>query len=198
MALLMFISLTVVICSLVVYYVKRLYSYWERIGVPSVKPLTPFGSMKGLFRQYHQGELTQIFYEQMKGSGPFCGLYLFHIPIALALDLEFVKNVLIKDFQYFEDRGIYYNEKDDPLSAHLFSLEGNKWKVLRSKLTVTFTSGKMKFMYPTMIATANEFKQTLAEMLLDKESLDIEMKDLLARFTTDVIGGCAFGIECNR
>lgn len=56
----------------------------------------------------------------------------------------------------------------------------------------------MKFMYPTLLATANEFKSTLNEMLLNKESMDIEMKDLLARFTTDVIGECAFGIECNR
>lgn len=93
---------------------------------------------------------------------------------------------------------MFYNEKDDPLSAHLFSIEGKKWRDLRTKLTPTFTSGKMRFMYPTIIATANEFKSTLNEMLFNKESMDIEMKDLLARFTTDVIGECAFGIECNR
>lgn len=134
----------------------------------------------------------------MKGSGLFCGMYFFHVPVALALDLEFVKNVLIKDFSHFHDRGIYYNEKDDPLSAHLFAIDGKKWRNLRAKLTATFTAGKMKFMYPTVVATANEFKLTLDEMLLNNESLDIEMKDLLARFATDVIGECAFGIECNR
>lgn len=198
MAVIVFVSLLVTVCALFAYYVRHLFSYWERMGVPCVKPLIPFGNFKGLGRQYFQGEITQKLYKEMKGSGPFCGVYLFHVPLALALDLEFVKNVLIKDFQYFQDRGMYYNEKDDPLSAHLFAIEGNKWRTLRSKLTATFTSGKMKYMYPTIIATANEFKRTLDDMLLEKESLDVEMKDLLARFTTDVIGECAFGIECNR
>lgn len=198
MAVVVFISLLGAVFALLAYYVRHLYSYWERKGVPTIKPLIPFGNFKGLGKLYYQGEITQKLYTEMKGSGPFCGVYLFHVPVALALDLDFVKNVLIKDFQYFQDRGMYYNEKDDPLSAHLFSIEGQKWRTLRSKLTVTFTSGKMKFMYPTIIAIANEFKSTLDEMLVNKDSMDIEMKDLLARFTTDVIGECAFGIECNR
>lgn len=198
MAIFVAISLVITVCGLLAYYVKHLFSYWERKGVPYVKPLIPFGNFKGLGKEYFQGEITQKLYGQMKGSGVFCGVYLFHIPIALAIDLDFVKCVLIKDFHYFHDRGTYYNERDDPLSAHLFSIEGNKWRTLRSKLTNTFTSGKMKYMYPTMIGTANELKSTLDKMLLNKESTDIEMKDLLSRFTTDVIGECAFGIECNR
>lgn len=180
------ISLLIAIGALIAYYVIHMFSYWERKGILSIKPVIPYGNFKGLGRQYYPGEVTQKLYKQMKGSDLFCGVYMFHIPIVLALDLEFIKNVLIKDFHYFEDRGVYYNEKDDPLSAHLFSIEGNKWRILRSKLTVTFTSGKMKFMYPTMIATANEFKSTLDGMLLNKDSVEIEMKDLLARFTTGV------------
>ncbi|KAJ6642416.1 putative cytochrome P450 6a14 [Pseudolycoriella hygida] len=197
MAVVLFISLLVAVLLLLTYYVKYLFSYWSRQGVPSVKPLIPYGNFKGLGKLYFHGEVTQKLYNEMKGNGPFCGVYMFHVPIALALDLDFVKRVLIKDFQYFEDRGMYYNEKDDPLSAHLFAIDGSKWRPLRSKLSATFTSGKMKFMFSTIIAIANEFKSTLDEMLLNKESMDIEMKDLLARFTTDVIGECAFGIECN-
>lgn len=198
MAVVVFISLLVTVCTLLAIYVRHLFSYWQRMGVPSIKPLIPFGNFKGLGKQYFQGEITQKLYKESKESGLFCGVYFFHVPVALALDLEFIKNVLIKDFQYFQDRGVYYNEKDDPLSAHLFSIEGNKWRTLRSKLTSTFTSGKMKFMFPTIIAIADELKSTLDGMLLNKESLDVEVKDLLARFTTDVIGECAFGIECNR
>lgn len=135
------------------------------------------------------------FYNQMKGNGLFCGLYFFHSPVVLATDMEFVKNVMVKDFSSFQDRGVFYNEKDDPLSAHLFTVDGAIWKGLRAKLTPTFTSGKMKFMYPTIIKVADEFQNVLSSMIDNGEEL--EMKELFARFTTDVIGTCAFGIECN-
>lgn len=54
---------------------------------------------------------------------------------------------------------MYYNDKDDPLSLHLFAIDGEPWKNVRIKLTPTFTSSK-----------------------------EFEMKDYWARYTTDVIG----------
>lgn len=85
-------------------------------------------------------------------------------------------------------KGAYYNEDDDPLSAHLFALSGDKWHILRSKLTPTFTSGKMKFMYPTMIEVGKRFENHLFEIV--QQCNELEMRELCARFTTDNIGIC--------
>ena len=169
-------------------------SHWNRLGVPTIEPKFPFGNLKGMGTKYHLSELMRVFYKEFKGKQLFGGIHFFTDPVAVITDLELIKKILIKDFSYFTNRGVYYNEKDDPLSAHLFSIEDAKWKNLREKMTPTFTSGKMKMMFPTIVDVGSKFVDTLNREALSGE---IEIKDLLARFTTDVIGSCAFGIECD-
>lgn len=191
----MLLYLAILALSLAVFWIRKRYSYWSDRGVKYIKPMFPFGNIQGIGRKEQLALAFQRLYLQLKGSGPFGGVYFFVNPVAMALDLEFVKNVLVKDFQYFHDRSIYYNEKDDPLSAHLVTIEGTKWRNLRTKLTPTFSSGKMKMMFPTIMGVADQLQQ-----LLSKEAAsggEVEMKEILARFTTDVIGTCAFGLECN-
>lgn len=53
-------------------------------------------------------------------------------------------------------------------------------------------------MYPTIIDVGERFTKTLGNILkISNTDSSVEIKELLVRFTTDVIGTCAFGIECN-
>jgi len=185
-----------VVIGLAYYFIRQRYSYWERLNIPYSKPTFPYGNIKELGKTMHASQLFQKYYNELKGSAPFAGLYFFINPAVLATSLDFVKSVLIKDFNHFVSRGVFYNEKDDPLSGHLFALDGEKWRGLRTKLTPTFTSGKMKFMFPTILKVADELTNTV-NSLTNGTNADLEVKEILARFTTDVIGTCAFGIECN-
>lgn len=185
--------LLISLISVIYLYFLRKFSYWKDREVKYIEPSIPLGNLpfqrRGQFK-----ELFQKFYDAGRGI-PFVGGYFSTQPIIVATSLEFVKDVLVKDFNSFHGRGIYTNEKDDPLSAHLFSLDGSKWRSLRIKLSPTFTSGKMRFMFPTIVEVSNRFNQALKE-IVEKDNV-IDVKDILARFTTDVIGTCAFGLECN-
>jgi cytochrome P450 family 6 len=182
--------------SAAIYYIHRKYSYWSDKNVKFIKPIFPYGILRGAGKQLSIYEIVQNVYRETKPTGlRYVGVYFFIKPVALILDLDFIKTILIKDFNYFHDRGLYYNEKDDPLSAHLLAIEGQKWKDLRNKLTPTFSSGKMKMMFTTIVKIGEELKSTVATMARDSES--IEIREVLARFTTDIIGSCAFGLECN-
>lgn len=93
----------------------------------------------------HLGSLAKECYDIAKAQGhKFAGLYLCSQKAFLPIDPLLVRNILTKDFNYFADRGIYYDEVNDPLSAHLFSLEGVKWRNLRTKLSPAYTSSKIK------------------------------------------------------
>jgi cytochrome P450 family 6 len=76
----------------------------------------------------------------------------------------------------------------------LINPKGIEWKNMRAKLTPTFTSGKMKMMFETVLSICEEMISYLNE---NEKSFEIEMKDILARFTTDVIGNVAFGLDIN-
>lgn len=132
------------IASFIYLYFKYQYSYWERKGVPFEPPSFPHGNLRNVGTKFHQSQFAKDIYNKWKGQGKVVGLYFLFQPALLVLDHELVKSIMIKDFNYFNERGGYYNEEVDPLSAHLFSIDGNKWKALRSKLSPTFTSGKMK------------------------------------------------------
>ncbi|RZB40440.1 p450 domain containing protein, partial [Asbolus verrucosus] len=83
----------------------------------------------------------------------------------------------------------------DPLNGHLFNLEDAKWRNMRIKLTPTFTSGKMKMMFQTLADCAVGLKDIMDDSAVNQRPVDI--KEMLGRFTTDIIGSVAFGIECN-
>ncbi|CAD7079524.1 unnamed protein product [Hermetia illucens] len=188
-----FLCFVIGLISLILISFKKRYAYWRDRGIANLEATIPFGNLP--MGKVHIKDITDPIYKQKKPGAPFMGAYFFRTPVVVATDLDFIQNVLVKDFSNFHERGMYVNEEDDPLSGHMFSLDGEKWKSLRAKLSPTFTSGKMKFMFPTVVDVADTLNSTLAEVL--KTESELEVRDLLSRFTTDVIGTCAFGIECN-
>lgn len=189
------LSVALALVSFLFYVYKKHFNYWKDRGVPYDEPAFIGGSMKGVGSTRHFTEAYQTIYKKFKGKEPIVGFFNFVNSALMILDLEIVKQILIKDFGSFSGRGLYVNERDDPLSGHLVQLDGPKWKELRHKLTPTFTSGKMKFMFPIVIEVGNRFGNLLAEKV--PKVAVLEVTELLGRFTTDVIGTCAFGIECN-
>ncbi|KAL1116659.1 hypothetical protein AAG570_005131 [Ranatra chinensis] len=114
-------------------------------------------------------------------------------PTWIILDPAIVETVMIKEFSHFHDRGFRIDEKVNPLEGHLFLLNGGKWRALRNKLSPTFTSGKLKWMFSQMDSCSESLLQMIRNEAIDKP--EVEVKDIMARFTTDVIGSCAFGCE---
>ncbi|KRT82922.1 cytochrome P450, partial [Oryctes borbonicus] len=178
-------------------YVKYSQSYWKRKGVPYIEPTSIYGNAGNIFLP-KRGLMLEFkeFYETFKKRNEkFGGVYIFTEPVFVPVDLDLLKRIMAKDFNHFLGRGFVFNEKHDPLAANLFNTEGEKWKTMRVKLTPTFTSGKMKYMFKTLLDCGDPMVQHINNVSKKGEPLDI--KEILACYTTDVIGSCAFGIECN-
>ena len=70
-------------------------------------------------RKLHSSQVFARFHFELKSQGKFGGIYFITKPVFFVTDLDLLKTVLIKDFQHFHDRGMYYNIKDDPLSGNI-------------------------------------------------------------------------------
>lgn len=184
------------------YYLHQRMNYWQRLGIACKKPNYLLGNLQGVNTKRSFCEVWQDYYDTFRGTAPFVGFYWFSKPSVFILEPDLIKKILIKDFSKFTDRGFFHNEKDDPLSGQLFLLDGQKWRNMRNKLSPAFTSGKIKYMFNTVLKIGQKFVQVLQQAIANEKNDDrdqgvVEIKELLARFTTDVIGSCAFGLDCN-
>lgn len=118
------------------FYLKHVMSYWKNRGVPSDDPSLLLGNMDGVGQKIHFTTNLQLIYDKFKVGNKLCGFYLLQSPRLIIIDLDLIKNILIKDFNYFADRGVYNNAEDDPLSAHLFALEGKNEQTFKNYMNL--------------------------------------------------------------
>lgn len=103
-------AILVLVSLLSIFYAffKYSFDYWRSRGVPFDEPVIPFGNIKELGKTLQTGQFSKRLYDKYKPSGaPLCGAYFFHRPIAIILNIELVKNILVRDFSNFDERGAY-------------------------------------------------------------------------------------------
>lgn len=188
------ISLVTLIIGLYIYLTWN-FDYWEKRGIPFDKPVILAGSIKDILLGKEQISIYQErLYNQYKGH-PLAGFFLLRHPALIIRDPELLKAILVKDFDHFVDRNFHIDETVDPTARNVFNGRGNTWRYLRNKLSPTFTSGKMKMMFPLVADCSEELGRLVLNHAQNGDI--VEIKDIAARYTTDVIATCAFGIQCH-
>ncbi|KAL1400041.1 hypothetical protein pipiens_007764 [Culex pipiens pipiens] len=94
-------------------YLFRKHAYWTSRNVPFRQPGFLYGNTKAMGRTEQVGKFFQSFYTDLKGLNPLVGMYNYLRPIALITDLGLVKRILEVDFECFQGRGSYCDEKWD-------------------------------------------------------------------------------------
>ncbi|CAD6991883.1 unnamed protein product [Ceratitis capitata] len=177
--------------------IRHQYTYWNRRNFPSDPDTTiPCGCLKSVVK--HEKSMGVAIYDAyLKTKSPFIGIYLLFRPAVLIRDPKLARQILIQDFSSFHDRGVYVDEKRDPLSCNLFSLRGQSWRSLRQKLTPSFSSGKLKAMFPTSDDIGNKMVEYLNRILPEEGGAEVDIKDILVTYAIDIIGSVIFGLDIN-
>ncbi|XP_075228836.1 putative cytochrome P450 6a14 [Lycorma delicatula] len=189
------IFIMLLILLLIYYYATKTFDHFDKIGIKYIKPVPFFGNMTDFVIGRKNLQIChKDIYDKLKGEK--CGgMFMNRSPFLMICDPELIQKVLIKDFSYFYDRGTTTDEKLDPLQANLINLEGQRWKSLRQKLTPAFSSGKLKMMFQQFNECTDELLNHLQE--IEKNNQPADARETMAKFSTDVIGSCAFGLQFN-
>ncbi|NP_001352286.1 cytochrome P450 9e2-like [Mycetomoellerius zeteki] len=178
-----------------IHYLFRNFNFFKRHGIVHIPPVPIFGAMTSVV--FHRISFVDLLLK-IYNSNPnakYVGFYLATTPIFLLRDPELIKNIFVKNFESFPNRNGFSDLNDSIFEKNLFSLQGEKWRNIRTLLSPSFTSSKMKMMFTLMSECATDFAKFLSIFPSYEEG--INMKDAFSKYTNDVIATCAFGIKIN-
>ncbi|KFQ99861.1 Cytochrome P450 3A24, partial [Nipponia nippon] len=179
--------LLIVFLSLLVLYGIWPFQTFKKLGIPGPRPLPFFGT----FLEYRRGILN---FDQMcfEKYGKIWGIFDGRQPVLAVLDPILIKNILVK-----ECYTIFTNRRNFGLNGILESAlnvaEDEKWKRIRTVLSPTFTSGKLKEMFPII----NHYGEKLVKNIEKKVANDefVTMKDIFGAYSMDVVASTSFSVN---
>ncbi|XP_073531744.1 cytochrome P450 3A9-like isoform X1 [Phyllobates terribilis] len=163
------------------------YGVLKKLGVPGPNPL-PF---IGTFLEYRKG-VVQFDMECFKKYGKLWGLYDGRQPVIAVLDPAIIKTVLVKEcYTNFTNRRNLGPK--GPMDSAITIAADEQWKRIRTVLSPTFTSGKLKEMFQIM----NHYSNTLVRNIqgyVDKDE-SCAIKDVLGAYSMDVVTSSSFSVN---
>lgn len=181
-----------VLCLLCYILFRTKKNYWKLKGVPFENPLPLVGNMLDvvLMKKNMALMLENLYFKFI--NVPYFGIWVFGEPHLVIRSPEVIKNVLIKDFDHFNDRNVQSNEKIDPIASNMMFFTRNpKWKFIRTTTTPMFSSGKLKYIYPQIQAVAKD----MISFIAIRNAKALFVREVAEKYATDVICSIAFGID---
>ncbi|XP_076416756.1 LOW QUALITY PROTEIN: cytochrome P450 3A13-like [Peromyscus maniculatus bairdii] len=180
-------ALLATILVLLYLYGTSSHGLFKKLGIPGPKPLPFVGTMLN----YRRG-ISKYDIECHKKYGDMWGIYNGLVPVLVITEPDMIKNVLVKEFySNFTNR-----QSLGPagfMKKGIIRSKNEEWKRIRSLLTPTFSSGKLKDMFPII----QEYGDALVKNMSQKvaKGKNVTMKDIFGAYSMDVITGALFGVK---
>ncbi|CAG2178023.1 unnamed protein product, partial [Oppiella nova] len=171
-------------------HLARKLNYWSVLGIPSPKPIPIFGNFLQFFTTPQP--IQEI--NWLSRYGKLYGYYLLNNPVLTIADPVLIKQILVKDFHVFTDWRLKPMSGRHPISQKFLSdTSGDDWRRIRTIVSPTFTTGKIRKTYATIAHCLRDYAQHLDNTCaVNNAQLDVLTSmgtyamDLIARVTLDI------------
>lgn len=128
-----------------------------------------------------------------KKYGPLYGAIEGSNYVLSVADPDLLRKIFVKDFPSFSEHRLFSGE--EIIAKNLFNIGGQQWQRVRTILSPTFSSRKLRDMTKLIAECCS---QSLLDNLARRDTKKaINMKAYFATFGLDVIITCAFGVKVN-
>ncbi|XP_078295969.1 cytochrome P450 3A12 isoform X2 [Panthera onca] len=175
--------------SLVLLYLYGTHTHglFKKLGIPGPKPLPFLGTALG----YRQG-FCEFDEKCFRTYGRMWGFYDGRQPVLAITDPDMIKTVLVK-----ECYSVFTNRRSlGPvgfMKSAISLSEDEQWKRIRTVLSPTFTSGKLKEMFPIVGQYGDVLVRNLRKEA--EKGKPVTLKDILGAYSMDVITSTSFGVN---
>ncbi|XP_036413078.1 cytochrome P450 3A27-like [Colossoma macropomum] len=180
-------SLFFLLITLSLLYAYRSKSVLRRLGIPGPKPLPVLGTM---FRYTKGSHVLDM--ECYRKYGRVWGLYDVRQPVVCVMDKDLIKAVMIK-----ECYSLFTNRRDFPVHGELYDaltvVKDDDWKRIRSVLSPSFTSGRLKEMFGIMKMHSSTLLKNLQKIA--GQGGTVQVKEVFGPYTMDVVTSTAFSVD---
>ncbi|VDI83243.1 Hypothetical predicted protein [Mytilus galloprovincialis] len=164
-------------------------TFFWRFGIPGPRPTLFLGN----FMLYMKKGVLKADIEMVEKHGKFFGQYFGNMSSLLVSDVDIIKQICIKDFSKFPNR-LAEGDNNDPYLKDAVSIARDEhWKFLRSSISPTFSSGKMRQMMTLLQKCVNDMVEKMKKDTENGEVVDV--CKYCGSFSMDVIASTAFGID---
>lgn len=187
--------ITATLFGLVYVLVLKNWWYFSNRNVKFVRGWPIIGSLyKFIIGREAFAVTLSNFYKKFPNER-FFGVYEITHPVYIIRDPELVKQINVQSFDHFLNHQGNFEEcdKESLLGRTLFFMRDQKWKDMRANLSPAFTGTKMRMLFKLVDDSTKEFVKGLRDH--SDSHVVVELKDLLSRFTTNIIATCAFGLK---
>ncbi|NXA49403.1 CP3AC protein, partial [Nothocercus julius] len=163
------------------------FGVFKKLGIPGPTPLPFFGTCL----EYRKG-FVEFDNECFRKYGKVWGFYDGRQPVLAITDPQIIKAVLVKEcYTTFTNRR--HVDLAGVLQDAVSLAEDEHWKRLRTVLSPTFTSGKLKEMFPII----KHFGEALVKNLQKAGEKDrsIDVKEIFGSYSMDVVTSTSFGVN---
>ncbi|KAI1896150.1 hypothetical protein AGOR_G00091840 [Albula goreensis] len=169
-----------------------IYGYWpyglfKKLGIKGPKPMPFLGTLLEYRKGFHAFDM-----ECFKKYGKIWGFYDGRQPLLSIMDPGMIKTILVK-----ECYSLFTNRRDIGLNGPLYDavtiVEDDEWRRIRSILSPSFTSGRLKEMFSIMRRHSDILLQSLQRTADSGKAAD--MKEFFGAYSMDVVTSTSFSVD---